>query len=111
MSFLKPSLPEITVEELKTKMDRKDRFILLDVREPHEFDQARIPGARLIPLGTLESCLAQLNKFDEIVIHCRSGGRSARAVHFLCARGFRAFNLAGGIQAWCERIDPSISVD
>ncbi len=111
MGLFQPSIPEITVEELKGKIDRKDLFVLIDVREPHEHEQARIPGSRLIPLGTLESCLGQLSKSDELIVHCRSGGRSARAVQFLCARGYRAFNLSGGIQAWCERIDPSISVD
>lgn len=98
----------MTVEELKAKLDKKDSFLLLDVREQHEYDHARIPGSKLIPLGQLPQRVAELDKKEKIVVHCRSGGRSARAVEFLRGQGFDATNVAGGILAWAQRIDPSV---
>ena len=98
----------MTVEELKAKLDRKDKFTLVDVREPHEHEFARIPGSTLIPLGQLPQRLGELDKGSKLVVHCRSGGRSARAVQFLREKGYDAVNLAGGILAWSERIDPSV---
>ena len=103
------NIPEITVEDLKARLDRKEDFVLVDVREPFEWDIARIPGAILIPLGELPSRLSELNPADELVIQCKSGGRSANAVEFLQAQGFsKVSNLAGGILAWSERIDSSV---
>jgi adenylyltransferase/sulfurtransferase len=103
------TIPEITVEELKARIDSKEKFVLLDVREPFEWDIARIEGAKLIPLGELTSRLGELNPADEIVVQCKSGGRSGRAVEFLQQNGFsRVSNLAGGILAWADRIDPSV---
>ena len=103
------SIPEITVEVLKARIDSKEKFVLLDVREPFEWDIARIDGARLIPLGELSTRLGELNPADEIVVQCKSGGRSARAVEFLLQNGFsRVSNLAGGILAWADQIDPSV---
>jgi adenylyltransferase/sulfurtransferase len=103
---------EITVEDLKAKMDRNERFWLLDVREQNEFDIARIPGSTLIPLGELPRRLAELPQgpdAPEIVVHCKMGGRSAKAVNLLREKGFaRTKNLAGGILAWADRIDPSV---
>jgi sulfur-carrier protein adenylyltransferase/sulfurtransferase len=101
-------LPEITVEQLKAKRDRKETFVLLDVREPHEYELARIEGSRLIPLADLPQRLGELDKTREILVHCKLGGRSAKAVALLRDRGFRAVNVAGGIAAWSERIDPSV---
>jgi rhodanese-related sulfurtransferase len=101
--------PEMTVEELKAKLDRKEKFILLDVREPEEYEQASIAGSTLIPLGTLPERLGELDKTQRLVVHCRSGGRSGRAVQFLRSKGFDAVNVAGGILAWAQRIDPTIS--
>src|SRR5581483_3602359 len=103
-----PALPEISVEELKGKLDRKERFVLLDVREPHEYEIARITGSRLIPLGALPERLGELDKSRPLVVHCKMGGRSAKAVKLLREKGFDAVNVAGGINAWSERVDPSV---
>ncbi len=103
-----PTHPEITVVELKSKLDKNEKFILIDVREPHEHQIAKIPGAKLIPLGELPGRVAELDKSLTIIVHCKSGGRSARAVAFLCSQGFRAINVCGGINAWAEEIDPSV---
>ena len=102
------NVPEISVEDLKAKLDKKEKFILLDVREQNEYDLAKIPGSRLIPLGTLPDRAKELDKSQPIVVHCRSGGRSAKAVQFLIGEGFKAVNVEGGITAWSERIDPSV---
>jgi adenylyltransferase/sulfurtransferase len=103
-------VPEITVEELKAKMDRGEDFDLLDVREPNEFQICRIQGSTLIPLGELSRRTAELDPDRDLVVHCKMGGRSAKAVMLLQERGFkRARNLKGGILAWIDRIDPSQS--
>ena len=103
------AIPEISVEELKARLDREENFVLLDVRDPFEWDIARIPGAILIPLGELPTHLGEINPSDDLVIQCKSGGRSANAVQFLQQQGFsKASNLAGGILAWSERIDPTV---
>ena len=104
-----PPVPEITVEELKSRLDRKDKFVLLDVREQFEWDVARIPGAKLIPLGDLASRMSELDSADEIVIHCKSGVRSAKALRDLQKAGFsKLSNVTGGILAWADRVDPSV---
>jgi adenylyltransferase/sulfurtransferase len=95
--------------DLKSLLDRKEPLYLLDVREPHEWDICRIPGAHLIPLGQLPANLNQLNTADDIVAYCRSGVRSGRAVDLLHKSGFRRIrNLKGGILAWADRVDPTI---
>jgi adenylyltransferase/sulfurtransferase len=101
-------IPEMTVEDLKAKLDKKEKFVLLDVREPHEYEIAKIEGSKLIPLGDLPKRFAELDKGAKIVVHCKMGGRSARAVGFLKQQGYDATNVAGGITAWSERIDPSV---
>jgi sulfur-carrier protein adenylyltransferase/sulfurtransferase len=102
-------VPTISVRELKTKIDRGDDFVLLDVREPYEFEISRIPNARLIPLGELPGRLSELDSADEIVLQCKSGARSARALHILQEAGFRKMhNLEGGISAWATEIDPAL---
>jgi len=102
-------VPEVSVEELKAKLDAKQTFILLDVREPHEHERGRLPGSKLIPLGELARRFGELRPSEEIIVICRSGNRSAKAVKFLKGKGFaKSFNLAGGILAWARRIDPSI---
>lgn len=103
-----PGIPEITVEELKTRIDRGEPFVLIDVREPHEHEIARIPGARLIPLAELPRRLGELDRSARLIVHCKMGGRSARAVQILRDEGFDATSVAGGIDAWSERIDPSV---
>jgi adenylyltransferase/sulfurtransferase len=100
---------EIDAVELKAKLDRHDDFVLLDVREPHEFQICRIPGSVLIPLGDLPKRVNELDSSAEIVAHCKMGGRSAKAVEFLRQAGFRKVrNMKGGILAWSDKVDPSV---
>ena len=101
--------PEISVEELKALLDAGEELQLLDVREAWEHEAAALPGARLIPLMELPQRASELDKSKPVVAYCHVGGRSARATAFLRKSGFsRALNLAGGIDAWSERIDPSV---
>jgi adenylyltransferase/sulfurtransferase len=100
---------EIEVTEVKEKMDRGDKFVLIDVREPHEYQICNIPGAKLIPLGEIGKRLDELDKTADIVVHCKSGMRSARACGILKAAGFEHVrNMKGGILAWSDRVDPSV---
>ncbi len=79
------------------------------MREPHEYAIARIPGTRLIPLGQVAERAVELDPNAEIILHCRSGKRSADALNQLKARGFKRLkNLKGGILAWSEEIDPTV---
>jgi adenylyltransferase/sulfurtransferase len=101
-------VPEITVRELKEKLDNGQNVSVLDVREPHEYEVANI-GARLIPLGELPERLVELDRNDTLAVHCKTGGRSARAVQLLKEAGFQnVYNVEGGITAWSEEIDPSV---
>jgi adenylyltransferase/sulfurtransferase len=102
------SMPEISVQDLKAKLDKKEKFVLLDVREPHEHEIAKIPGSTLIPLGKLPERFDELDKGAKLIVHCKMGGRSAKAVQFLREKGYDATNVAGGINAWSESIDPSV---
>src|SRR5262245_53673498 len=100
---------EITPLELKSKMDRGDEFVLVDVREPEEYAIARIPGSRLIPLSTVPERINELSSADDIVVHCRSGVRSAKAVDFMKQAGYRRVrNLVGGILRWSDDVDPTV---
>lgn len=102
-------MKEVTVTELKEKRDNDDSFVLLDVREPHEYYIADIPDTTRIPLGHLGNRLDELNKEKEIIVMCRSGQRSANATQILDQNGFQnAANLKGGILAWSKEIDPSV---
>src|ERR1700723_2011496 len=102
-------VPAITATELKTKFDRQEKFVLVDVREHFENDISQIPGSKLIPLGELPARLSELDSADEIVLHCKVGGRSAKALRILQEAGFRKLNnLQGGITAWSDEVDPSI---
>jgi adenylyltransferase/sulfurtransferase len=102
-------VPEITPAELATKQGRRDDFDLIDVREPHEWAIAKIPGARLVPLSAFTESLATFDSARDIVVHCKMGGRSAKAVRQLQAAGFkRVWNLAGGILRWSDDVDPSV---
>jgi adenylyltransferase/sulfurtransferase len=99
----------MTVYELKAKMDRKDDFVLLDVREPYEYQIANIPGSQLVPLGELPGRVGELETYKnkDIAVHCKSGGRSARAVELLQQAGFKkTWNVVGGINEWTNKIDP-----
>ncbi|MFM8363773.1 MAG: molybdopterin-synthase adenylyltransferase MoeB [Verrucomicrobiota bacterium] len=103
------SIPEITVEDLKARFDRSEKFVLLDVREPFELEIASLPGTINIPLGELPARLSELNPEAETLILCRSGGRSANALEFLRDAGFsNLWNVEGGINAWSRRIDPAV---
>jgi adenylyltransferase/sulfurtransferase len=100
---------EITVEELKKRLDKHDKLFILDVRNPEEFQICRIPGSTLLPLPELPQRFKELNPDQEMVIHCKSGMRSLKATNFLRQQGFRNVkNLKGGILAWADRIDPSV---
>ena len=102
-------VPHITVQELKTRLDRGDAIRLIDVREQYEWDICRIPGAKLIPLGQLPARLSELDSADEIILQCKSGARSARALKLLQEAGFgKLANVEGGILAWAEQIDTSV---
>jgi sulfur-carrier protein adenylyltransferase/sulfurtransferase len=100
---------EIEVTEVKAKLDRGDNFVLLDVREPHEYKIASIPGAKLVPLGEVSKRLDEFDKNADIVIHCKSGMRSAKACGILKQAGFQHVrNMKGGITAWSDRVDPTV---
>ena len=102
------AVPEIEPRELKARLDRGDDLLILDVREPHEYQICNL-GGRLIPLGELARQVHELDSSMEIVAHCKSGKRSAEAVDFLRKAGFlRVWNLKGGILAWSEQVDPSV---
>jgi adenylyltransferase/sulfurtransferase len=102
-------IPEITPAELAEKQQRRDDFDLIDVREPHEWAIAKIPGARLVPLGAFTESLSSFDSARDIVVTCKMGGRSAKAVRQLQAAGFkRVWNLAGGILRWSDDVDPSV---
>jgi len=103
------SIPTISVVELKQKIDEASAMLVLDVREPFEYEIARIEGSKLIPLDELTDRLGELNQEQEIVAVCKSGARSAYAVQLLQRSGFaRSFNLDGGVDAWADQIDPSM---
>ena len=104
-------VPEITPTELASRLENGDRVRIVDVREPHEWDIANLGdrGAELIPLGSLLERMGELDTADEIVLHCRSGARSAKAVRQLQDAGFRKlWNLQGGILAWGDEVDPEM---
>ena len=99
---------EITSIELKQRLDRGDKLKIVDVREPNEYQINRIPGSELIPLGDVPKRYEELNKNDEIVVHCKMGGRSAKAADFLRSVGFtKVLNLKGGVLDWVDKVDPS----
>lgn len=103
-------IPQISVQELKRKLDAKEDVFVLDVREPHEYQIVNL-GAPLIPVGDIERRASELadKKNSEIVVHCKSGARSQKAALALQKAGFtNVSNLTGGILAWAEKIDPSL---
>jgi adenylyltransferase/sulfurtransferase len=100
---------EIDVTEVKAKLDRGDHFVLIDVREPHEYKICHIPAARLIPLGEVPKRLNELDPQADIVVHCKSGVRSAKACGILRRAGFQHVrNMKGGILAWSDKVDASV---
>ncbi len=103
------TLPMMHVEELKRRLDKSQEIFILDVREPDEYRLCNL-GGHLIPLNDLPKRVAELDPSRETVVHCRSGARSAQAVEFLQRCGFKQVkNLAGGILAWAEKIDPTMA--
>lgn len=99
---------QITPEQLKAKLDKGEKPVLLDVREPSEYKVANM-GGKLMPLRELPQRYTELNPNEEIIIHCHHGGRSQRAVEFLYEKGFKNVkNLVGGIDAWSTKIDPKV---
>lgn len=104
-----PPVPEMTVEELCARIRSGNAPMLLDVREPYEWEIARLPGARLLPLSELESRMSELDSAEEMVLYCKLGPRSEQAVRQLQAAGFaKLWNLRGGLAEWAEKIDPSM---
>jgi sulfur-carrier protein adenylyltransferase/sulfurtransferase len=102
---------DITVPELAERMQHGNHLRLLDVREPHELQISHIEGATLIPLGQLAARLSELDSAEEMVVFCKSGTRSTRALELLLSAGFRKVkNLQGGINAWAQEIDPSLPI-
>jgi len=103
------SAEETTVEQLKSRLDRREPVFILDVRNPEEYQICRLPGSKLLPLPELPRRFAELDREQEMVVHCKSGMRSAKAIQFLRQQGFRKLtNLKGGILAWADKIDPSM---
>jgi adenylyltransferase/sulfurtransferase len=99
-------ISEITATELKARQDRGEKVFILDVREPHEYQICNLNG-KLIPLGELPRRVNELDSSVEMVVHCRSGKRSADAIHFLQTAGFKKlWNLKGGVLAWADEVDP-----
>ncbi len=102
-------IPTVSVRELKQKLDARENFQLVDVREPFEHEIASIDGARLIPLGELPDRLDELNRETLTIVHCHSGQRSAQAVRLMREAGFaNVFNLEGGIAKWSDEIDSDV---
>lgn len=102
-------LPEISPRELSEKLKAPNPPLLVDVRQPNEFQYCRIEGAMLKPLPQIGQWSAELDPEQEIVLQCHTGVRSAQAVMFLRQRGFkRVVNLRGGIEAWSLQVDPSV---
>ncbi len=105
-----PRIVELSPRELQERLARGDDFDLIDVREPFEWDIARIDGAKLIPLGTLADAIPRLNPTRELVLYCKGGARSLKAAHQLEAAGFtRLSNVTGGITRWSEEVDPAVA--
>ena len=104
-----PPSDDATVEQLKARLDQRDEPFILDVREPQEYQICNIPGSTLIPLGDLPSRLHELEGRGEMIVHCKSGVRSAKAVKLLREAGFaQAKNLRGGILRWIDAVDPTL---
>ena len=103
-------MQEITATELKRRMDEGEDIQLIDVRETNEYQTARIPNSIHIPLGQVINRMSEIDPARETVVHCKMGGRSARAIEALTRAGFKGnlTNLKGGIIAWSNEVDPSV---
>jgi adenylyltransferase/sulfurtransferase len=106
----KTAMEEITATELKRRLDAGDDIQIIDVREPNEFEIGRIPNSNLIPLGQVVGRMGEIDPNRETVVHCKMGGRSAKAIDALQRAGFagRLVNLKGGITAWSNEVDASV---
>jgi molybdopterin/thiamine biosynthesis adenylyltransferase/rhodanese-related sulfurtransferase/molybdopterin converting factor small subunit len=106
----KPTMEEITATELKERLNKGDDLQIIDVREPHEYEIGKIPNSTLIPLGQVLTRMNEIDPERETVVHCKMGGRSAKAIDALQRSGFsgRLMNLKGGITAWSDEVDPSV---
>ncbi len=103
------AIKELSVQELKRRLDAGERLQVLDVREPWEYAIVHLPGSIHIPLGQLAERVQELSPDSDIIAMCKSGGRSRRAAELLAAAGInRVANLTGGINAWTSEIDPSL---
>jgi len=105
------ALEEISATELKQRLDRGDELQVIDVREPAEYEIARIGGTKLIPLGQVVARMNEIDPSRETVVHCKAGVRSAKAIASLKQAGFpgRLINLKGGITAWSDEVDPAVA--
>jgi len=103
-------MQEITVTELKQRLDAGENIQIIDVRQPDEFAFAKIEGTKLIPLGEVLNRMDEIDDSKETVVHCKMGGRSAKAIEILRQAGFKGnlINLRGGITAWSNEIDPKV---
>ena len=103
-------MQEITATELKKRMDAGDDIQLIDVRQPDENAFAKIEGAKLIPLGEIAQRMSEIDENRETVVHCKMGGRSAKAIEILQKAGFKGElkNLKGGITAWSDEVDRNV---
>jgi adenylyltransferase/sulfurtransferase len=100
---------EIQPKDVKARMERGEKFLMVDVRQQWEFELCRIDGAKLVPLNTLSSSLGELAAADDVVVYCHHGKRSMDAVVFLRQQGVEgARSLAGGIERWANEIDPKV---
>jgi rhodanese-related sulfurtransferase len=104
-------MEQITASALKDRFDAGEDIQLIDVRQPEEFAFAKIDGAKLIPLGEIMSRMSELDETREAIIMCKMGGRSSQAIHALERSGYRGTltNLAGGITAWSNEVDPHVA--
>jgi len=103
-------MEQITATELKRRLDSGEDIQIIDVREPNEYAYARIPNSVHIPLGQILNRMSEIDPARETVVHCKMGGRSARAIEALTQAGFtgKLSNLKGGILAWSNDVDPSV---
>ncbi len=103
-------MEEITAKELKERLDKGDDVQILDVREANEYATARLEGSQHIPLGQVVNRMGEIDRSRETVVHCKMGGRSAKAIEALQRAGYtgRLVNLKGGITAWSNDVDPSV---
>ncbi len=110
MNQANPAMVQITATELKQRLDAGDDIQIIDVREQNEYDYARIPDSKLIPLGQVINRMAEIDQNRETVVHCKMGGRSAMAIDALRRAGYSGTlaNLTGGILAWSNDVDPTV---